>query len=67
MKTFELEQLKATREAREVEIAALEEQEKWSNFVQSKVEELNTAENEVGFHSTFLIIMTLKIFLYIHY
>jgi len=46
MKTFELEQLKATREAREVEIAALEEQEKWSNFVQSKVEELNTAENE---------------------
>lgn len=46
-KTFELEQLKATREAREVEIMQLEEQEKWSNFVQGKVEDLNAAENEV--------------------
>lgn len=52
MKTFELEQLKATKEAREVEIMQLEEQEKWSNFVQKKVEDLHAAENEVNYTSS---------------
>lgn len=52
MKTFELEQLKADKEAGEVEIMQLEEQEKWSNFVEEKVEDLHVAENEVNYIST---------------
>ncbi|GFU26559.1 uncharacterized protein NPIL_330201, partial [Nephila pilipes] len=46
LKILELEQLKAKQEAQEVEIMQLEEQEKWSNLVEAKVNELNAAENE---------------------
>ncbi|GIX78691.1 uncharacterized protein CEXT_714961 [Caerostris extrusa] len=47
LKSLELEQLKTRHEAREVEISQLEEQEKWSNLVEGKVNELNNTENEI--------------------
>ncbi|KFM76999.1 Trichoplein keratin filament-binding protein, partial [Stegodyphus mimosarum] len=46
IKILESEQLKATREAREVEMEQLKEQESWANFIQKKMDDLNAAENE---------------------